>query len=98
MSDNTSSGGPADARKAVWIRGLFMLLFIIVQHVAEWLLVAVAVFQFLCVLITGKQNTQLAGFGDGMSRFVYQIARFLTFGTEDKPFPFADWPGAAPGH
>ena len=56
----------------------------------------VAVFQFVVVLITGKQNGNLTTFGDGLSRFVYQIAKFLTFNTEDKPFPFSEWPGATP--
>ncbi len=101
MSDEKISGpggapGDAAARRAVWIRALFMILFIIIYHVAEWLVVAVAVFQFVVVVIAGKQNPQLASFGDGISRFVYQVARFLTFGTEDRPFPFAEWPGSPP--
>ena len=94
MTDQPTSG--ADARQAIWIRALFMILFIVIYYVAEWLVIAVGVFQFVVVVVTGKQNPQLAGFGDGLSRFVYQVARFLTFGTEDKPFPFSDWPGSAP--
>lgn len=84
------------ARQAVFVRALFMILFIVIYYVAEWLVVAVAVFQFVVVLITGKQNGNLTAFGEGLSRFVYQIAKFLTFNTEDKPFPFSEWPGAAP--
>jgi len=95
MSEN-DTGTEADARQAVWIRGLFMILFMIIGNVAAWLIAAVAVFQFLFVIITGKQNTQLLSFADGLSRFVYQIAKFLTFGAEEKPFPFTDWPGSAP--
>ncbi len=101
MSDQTGGGpGDAAARQAVWIRLLFMILFVIIGHVTSLLVVAVGVFQFLCVLITGKQNPQVASFGDGLSRYLYQIASFVSFGTETKPFPFAEWPGAAPtaGH
>jgi hypothetical protein len=95
--EKTDSGSPGGgAREAILIRALFMILFIIIYYVAEWLVVAVAVFQWVVVIVTGKQNPQLASFGEGMSRFVYQVARFLTFGTEDKPFPFAEWPGAPP--
>jgi Domain of unknown function (DUF4389) len=90
------AGTDAEARQAVWIRGLFMILFMVVGNIAAWLIAAVAVFQFLFVIITGKQNPQLASFGEGLSRFIYQIAKFLTFGIEEKPFPFTDWPGAAP--
>ncbi len=101
MSEQTSGGsGDAAARQAVWIRLLFMILFIIIGHVTGWLVVAVGVFQFLCVLITGKQNPQVGTFGDGLSRYLYQVASFVSFGTEAKPFPFAEWPGSAPtpGH
>lgn len=86
----------ADARQAVFIRALFMILFVIIYYVAEWLVVAVAVFQFVVVLITAKPNPNLTAFGEGLSRFVYQTARFLTFNTEEKPFPFSPWPGEAP--
>ncbi len=94
--DQNQPSSAAAARQAVFVRALFMILFVIIYYVAEWLVVAVAVFQFVVVLITGKQNANLTAFGEGLSRFVYQIARFLTFNTEDKPFPFSEWPGAAP--
>jgi len=98
MSEEKPSVTPdvAATRQAVWIRALFMILFMVIYYVALWVVVAVAVFQWIVVIITGNQNPQLAEFGDGMSRFVYQIARFLSFGTEEKPFPFSEWPGAAP--
>ena len=86
MSEQNTETG-ADARQAVWIRGLFMILFMIIGNVAAWLVAAVAVFQFLFVIITGKQNPQLASFADGLNRFVYQIAKFLTFGTEESRSP-----------
>lgn len=85
-----------ESRQAVFVRALFMILFLIIYYVALWLVVAVAVFQFVVVLITGKHNRNLGTFGEGLSRFVYQITRFLTFETEEKPFPFKEWPGAAP--
>lgn len=94
--DQNQASPVAAARQAVFIRALFMILFVIIYYVAGWLVVAVAVFQFVVVLITGKQNSNLTAFGEGLSRFIYQIARFLTFNTEDKPFPFSEWPGAAP--
>jgi Domain of unknown function (DUF4389) len=98
MSDQTPNqpSPEADARQAVFIRALFMILFIIIYYVAQWLVVAVAVFQFVVALITGKPNVNLTSFGEGLSRFIYQVARFLTFNTEEKPFPFSPWPGEAP--
>jgi hypothetical protein len=79
-----------------WVRGLFMLLFVVLYEVAEWVLFVLALLQFLWTLFTRRPNQRLVEFGEGLGRYAYQIVRFLTFNTEDKPFPFADWPGAAP--
>jgi hypothetical protein len=97
MSDDNQQSINAAARQAVWLRLLFMILFVVIGHITGWLVVAVGIFQFLCVVITGQKNAQVADFGDGLSKYLYQIARFISFGGEDKPFPFTDWPGAAPG-
>ncbi len=82
---------------STWRRGLFMLLFAVAYGVAELLLFVTAVFQFLCLLVTGKTLDRLRIFGESLGRYFYQIVRYLTFNTEEKPYPFSDWPGAAPG-
>jgi hypothetical protein len=73
-----------------------MLLFAVAYGVAELLLLVTAVFQFLYLLVTGKTVERLLIFGENLSRYFYQIIRYLTFNTEERPFPFSDWPGAAP--
>jgi hypothetical protein len=57
-------------------------------------LVAVVVIQFGFVLITGERNQKLLDFGATLGKFIYQILQFVTFNSEEKPFPFADWPSA----
>ncbi len=97
MTDETSREfrGAITAR-STWLRGFFMLLFAVAYGVAEILLLVTVVFQFLCLLVTGKTVERLLIFGDNLSRYFYQIIRYLTFNTEERPFPFSDWPGAAP--
>ena len=82
--------------RRTWMRGLFMLLFAIIYGIAEILLVATTVFQFGCVLFTGRPNERARSFGEGLGRLFYQIVRFLTFNSDERPFPFSDWPGDAP--
>ena len=86
--------------RPTWTRGLYMLLFTIIYGLAEIVLTAVVVFQFLYVLITGKAIQNLLLFGQGLSTFVYDIMLYLTYNTEEKPFPFGTWtndpPAAAP--
>ncbi len=92
---------PQETRKSImargtWLRGIFMLLFAVAYGIAELLLFVTAVFQFLYLLVTGKTVERLLIFGENLSRYFYQIIRYLTFNTEERPFPFSDWPGAAP--
>ena len=97
MTDSTGQDLKTNvARGATWLRGLFMLLFAVIFYIAVILLVVIVVFQFLHVLVTAKPMPRLVGFGESFGRFLYQIVRYLTFDTDDRPYPFADWPGAAP--
>ena len=75
-----------------WTRVLYMLLFALAYTVAEFILIAVAVVQVLFKLITGEINENLLGLGKQTSRYIYDVMLFLTFNTEEKPFPFAPWP------
>lgn len=79
-------------KRQTWLRGLYMLLFIVIYHVAEFVVGAVVLLQFLFTLVTGQTNARLLRFGQSLSDYVYQILRFLTFNSEDLPFPFNDWP------
>ncbi len=83
---------PVNPGRAIWIRALYMLLFSIIYSVTEVVIALVAAGQFLTVLITGSKNERLLKFGQSLSTFVYQIMQFFTFNSEEKPFPFAEWP------
>ncbi|MDQ6981341.1 MAG: DUF4389 domain-containing protein [Ghiorsea sp.] len=81
--------------KSVWIRLLYMLLFAFLYSAAEFVILAVVVYQFLHVLLTGgDKDERVANLGSQLSVYVYQILQFQTFNTEDKPFPMSDWPAA----
>jgi len=81
----------ADARGA-WMRGLFMLLFVVIYGVVEVVLTAVVVFQFIATLIARRPNVRLLELGQSLSDYVYAILMFLTYNDDEKPYPFAAWP------
>lgn len=81
-------------QKKTWLRGLYMLLFAIFYSVAEIVILVVVVFQFLLALFTARTNARLVLFGKSLSTYVYQVMLYLTFNSEDKPFPFGEWPAA----
>jgi hypothetical protein len=84
--------------RSTWLRLVFMLLFAVVFYISEIVLFAVAVLQFLWKLFTGEVNRRLTAFGANLGEFLRRVVLFLTFNTEDMPFPFSDWPDVAPGN
>lgn len=76
------------------MRLLYMLLFVLIYSVAEFLLAVVVLIQIGFVLFTGERNQKLLELGAGLGLFIYETLRFLTFNSEKKPFPFSDWPAA----
>jgi len=82
--------------KATWLRGLYMLLFLICYSVAKVIIFAVIAFQFVLSLLTGKTNERLVKLGQSLSTYLYQILTFLTFNSEKHPYPFGAWPKGEP--
>lgn len=76
----------------IWLRGVFMILFGILYSLAGTVLFAVAVMQFIFVLLGNAPNTRLLAFGRSLGSHVQQIVNFQSFNTEERPFPFNDWP------
>ena len=89
MNENTDT--PANKRN-LWIRGLFMLLITLAYHVTGTVMFIVVVIQFVMMLLVDEPNARLVSFGRGLGRYLQQIVNFLTFATEEIPFPFSDWP------
>jgi hypothetical protein len=88
---NEYSDTPANHRN-IWMRGLFMLLLILAYHISGTVILAATVIQFVMKLLTDKPNMKLVSFGRSLGRYMQQLANFLTFASEDMPFPFSDWP------
>jgi hypothetical protein len=76
-----------------WLRFVFMILFIIFFNFAEMLLMLIVAFQFIVSLIAGSPNERVKPFSRQLSRYIYEVLLFLSYNTEEKPFPFSDWPG-----
>jgi hypothetical protein len=79
-----------------WKRGVFMLVFAIISGLAKLLVTLVAIFQFITLLFKGQTNDTMLPFGQNLSTYLYQITLFLTFKTEEMPFPFNDFPDGPP--
>ncbi len=79
-------------RRSIWLRLVFMIVLSVAFNVAEFITFVVVVFQFFASLFAGQPNDQLTRFGRNVARYLQQITVYLTFATEEKPFPFTPWP------
>lgn len=77
---------------AFWIKTLFIVMFFIVYRVLDIVLLLVTLGQWLFTLITGEPHPALVKFGGSLGLYLKQITFFLTGVTEEKPYPFQDWP------
>ena len=75
-----------------WLRVFFIVVFAFVYGVVNWVLAAVVLVQICWSLITANTSDRLRGFGSSLGHYLRQIVRFITYNSEDMPFPFADWP------
>ena len=78
-----------------WLRGLFILIFGVILYFAVILVWLVVVFQFITKLLTGELNRQVADFNGGLLRYISLVLGYITFQSDDKPFPFSPWPEQA---
>lgn len=79
--------------KSIWMRLIFILIVTFLYSVSRVVVSAVIIFQFFWVLFTGEKNQKLQNFGLALADYTYQIVLYLTFNSEERPFPFdLDWP------
>lgn len=84
--------------RSTWERFLFLVLFLFIYAISRFVVGAVVLIQFLCVLITGEPNARLLVFGRSLALYTSQIICFLTYASNDRPFPFdLDWPSGRQG-
>jgi len=86
--------------QTTWLRLLFMCIYGLicslagmVGTVAGMVGTVIVVLGFFWVLFTGEVNRELRQIGQAIAAYMYEIIRYLTFNTDDKPFPFGGaWP------
>ena len=82
--------------KSIWVRAVYMLIFAVIFGLLEIVITTVVIFQFFLSLFTGGTNERMVKLGQSLSTYLYQITLFLTFNSDDHPYPFGSWPKGAP--
>ena len=96
VDDGDSKGRPIEENiksRATWTRFLFMVICYMLVGIASFVGTFVVVLGFLWLLFTGEVNRQIQQVGQSVAAYVYEIVRYLTFNTDERPFPLGgDWP------
>jgi hypothetical protein len=83
--------------RSTWLRLFFMCVMVLLYGVSRVVVAAVVVIQFFTLLFRGKTNEPLVDLGQSLATYTYQIVRYLTFNTEERPYPFdQEWPRERP--
>jgi len=83
--------------RSTWRRLFFMLVMVLLYSVSRVVVGMVVLLQFFWVLFTAATNESLETLGQSLATYTYQLILYLTFNTEERPFPFdLDWPDGPP--
>lgn len=97
--EENPSGNPLEQNlksQATWLRALFMLISFVLVSIASMVGSVVVILGFFWVLFSGEVNRQVQQVGQSLASYIYEIIRYLTFNTDEKPFPLGgQWPSGS---
>lgn len=77
-------------RKEILWRILILIVSGIILSVWAYLIFVLALVNFFIVLFSGKRNRNLAEFCEYWNSEYYRFHRYITFVTNERPFPFSE--------
>lgn len=80
--------------KEIWIKGLYILFFIVAGYLMVFITFFAMLFQFFAEIIFKKPNEHIQNFGETLGLYASSLIRFITGATNEMPFPFKPWPKA----
>lgn len=79
--------------KITWLRLLFMLIMAVIFCLGAMIGFLVSLLQFFWVLFNGEPKEELRMIGRQLGEYGREIALYMTFNTDVRPFPFdREWP------
>ena len=75
-----------------WLRTIYTVIYVIVVRVLDLMLLLLTLVQWGYQLFTGSGHEKLGRFAFGLGVYYQQIVHYLTGCSDEKPYPFSDWP------
>lgn len=74
------------------IKILYLILFYLIYRITDLVLLLVLLVQTILNIFSGEPSSSIKLFGKSLGLYLQQISEFLSYASEEKPFPFSDWP------
>jgi len=82
---------PAHPSEVLWLRLVYMFLIGFMISVAQTMLFALALIQFVILLTNNREpNERLADFGCMVGAWIAKAARYMSVATDSKPWPWKE--------
>ncbi len=101
MTDNQGASGTSGvaqvqpAREAFPIeRLLYSIGFAVVAWFVFWVVVLLAVLQFVATAIAGHVNDELKGISRSVIQYLNQLVAYISVVSDERPFPLGSFPKA----
>ena len=91
MNETNPPATRSSALSGIGERVLYTVVFAVAFWILAWVLLVTAALQLALRLVNGKAHADLARFGAGLARYARQVIEYLTFASDDAPFPFREW-------
>lgn len=79
-------------KPSTWKRGLYILFYSICYQLAAAILFFIILFQFVLKLLSGDTHAELRQLSRRLATYLYQLIQFMSFNSNDKPYPYGEWP------
>ena len=89
---SAGSGLPDAVREALWPRVLYMVGYAVAAYFTFFVLIALTIVQLIVILVARDANDDLKTFSQNLATYLAECMSFVTYGREEKPFPFGPFP------
>ncbi len=75
---------------------LYLILFYLIYRITDLVLLLVVFVQTLLNIASGEPSQSIKEFGKSLGVYLQQISEYLSYASDEKPYPFSDWPTVMP--
>lgn len=73
-------------------RALYTILYLIIGRLISMALFVIAITQFIYIWVSGEPNDKILHFSERLAEYSKQLVVYVSFNTDEKPWPVGDWP------